>query len=123
MNKDFLKCLAVSLASLLLVGCFESKEVAMVQSGSLTLCPGKTVKQMVDGFMGSPAWQSGASNSGQSFVNIEGDITYQDKPVRAMVQFLIAGEQFSFNALELNGVPSPNIIAIGMMQKMCASAR
>lgn len=123
MKKFILNNVAISFAGLSLVGCFASKEVAMVQGGTLQMCPNKTVKQMVDGFMGSPAWKSGTSDGGQSFVNIDGDITYNDKPVRATVQFFIKGDQFSFNALELNGVPSPNIIAIGLMQKMCASAK
>jgi uncharacterized protein YecT (DUF1311 family) len=56
------------------------------------------------------------------FVNVEGDITFQDKPVRAMVQFIVEGESFSFSAFEMNGVPSANLIAIGLLNKMCASA-
>lgn len=94
----------------------------MVKSGTLQMCPGRTVEQMVNSFMGSPSWKSGETDGGEKFVNIEGDITYEDAPVRALVQFTIQGDQFQFNAFEMNKVPSPNIVAAGLLQKMCASA-
>lgn len=101
---------------------FDSAEVKRVKSGVMQLCPSHTVDQMVKGFMGSPSWKSGKSEDGKAFVNVEGDITFQDKPVRAMVQFIVEGESFSFSAFEMNGVPSANLIAIGLLNKMCASA-
>lgn len=101
---------------------FDSTEVKRVKSGVMQLCPSHTVDQMVKGFMGSPSWKSGKSADGKVFVNVEGDITFQDKPVRAMVQFIVEGESFSFSAFEMNGVPSANLIAIGLLNKMCASA-
>lgn len=101
---------------------FDSSEIKMVKSGVLQLCPSHTVEQMVNGFMGSPSWDSGKSDDGKTFVNIDGDITFHDKPVRAMVQFTIDGNNFAFNAFEMNGVPSENIIAIGLLHKMCESA-
>lgn len=101
---------------------FDSAEVKQVKSGVMQLCPSHTVDQMVKGFMGSPSWKSGKSADGKVFVNVAGDITFQDKPVRAMVQFIVEGESFSFSAFEMNGVPSANLIAIGLLNKMCASA-
>ena len=106
-----------------LAGCHESIEVRQVKGGTLQLCPGHTVDQMVQGFMGSPSWESGKTDSGKVFVNVSGDITFKNKPVRALIQFNVEGDRFSFNALEMNGVPSPNLIAVGLMQKMCASAK
>lgn len=106
---------------LLLTACLDSSEIKQVKGGVMQLCPMHTVDQMVNGFMGAPSWTSGKSEEGQVFVNVEGDITFQDKPVRAMVQFFVNGENFAFNAFEMNGVPSANIIAIGMMNKMCES--
>lgn len=105
-----------------LIACMDSTEVKQVKGGILQLCPSHTVDQMVNGFMGSPSWTSGKSTDGQVFVNVEGDITFHDKPVKAMVQFFVNGDNFAFNAFEMNGVPSANIIAIGLMNKMCESA-
>lgn len=103
-------------------GALDSKEVRMVKGGVLESCPSHTVGQMADGFMGSPSWNSGSSNEGVKFVNVSGDIVFHDKPVRATVQFVIDGDRFSFNAFEMNDVPSANIVAIGLLKKMCDSA-
>lgn len=120
--KNILKfCLYITLP-LLLTACFDSDEVKQVKGGVMQLCPTHTVDQMVKGFMGSPFWKSGKSDDGKVFVNVEGDITFQEKPVRAMVQFIVEGKDFSFNAFEMNGVPSANFIAIGLLNKMCGSA-
>ena len=123
MNKKTLQYCLCTILPLFLSACLDSSEVKQVKGGVMQLCPAHTVDQMVNGFMGSPSWASGKSDNGQVFVNIEGDITYKDKPVRAMVQFFVSGDSFSFNAFEMNGVPSANIIAIGMMNKMCESAK
>lgn len=112
---------AVILLPLLLLGCSEPKEIQQVKGGVLQLCPKHTVKQMVDGFMGSPLWESGV-DSGKVFVNVGGNITFHDAPIRAKLQFVVDGDNFSFNAFEMNGVPSANIIALAMMGKMCESA-
>ena len=108
--------------ALLLSGCGDSSDVKIVKSGTLQLCPGHTVAKMVDGYMGKPSWESGKSADGQAFVNVSGEITYSDKPVRAMIQFFIKGDNFAFNAFEMNGVPSPNL-AGPLLNKMCESAK
>jgi hypothetical protein len=72
--------------------------------------------------MGSPSWETGKTGGGQVFVNVAGDITFHDAPVRAKLQFVVDGSQFSFNAFEMNGVPSANIVAAAMMSKMCENA-
>jgi len=101
----------------------DSSEVKMVKGGVLESCPNHTVDQMVAGFMGSPSWRSGKSDDGKMYVDVGGDITYEDKPVRATIQYEVKGNNFSFHAFEMNGVPSATLIAIGLMEKMCASAK
>ena len=114
----------VAFLSLLIVGCGSSPEVEMVKNGSLTMCENTTIEEMVDGFMGSPSWDSGKSSGGQSFVNIEGDITFSDKPVRALLQFMVNEDEgsFNFNAIEFNDIPQNKLLAMGMLKKMCESA-
>jgi len=107
---------------LMLVGCFESETVQMVKGGTLQACPDANVEQMVAGFMGSPSWEDIIADDGKNYVNISGDITYLDKPVRATVQFLIKDETFEFNAIEFNGVPQNQLMAMGLLTKMCESA-
>lgn len=120
--KDMKGALALAVA-LGLTGCGDSDEVAMVKQGHLAMCPAHTVEQMVDGFFGSPDWESGTAENGQDFVNVSGDITLHDKPVRAVVQFSVdkkAGT-FGFNALETNDVPQPDFLALALLAKMCES--
>lgn len=121
--KNILKICLLVAPSFFLTGCFDSAEVKKVKGGVLQMCPNHTVEQMVNGFMGSPSWKSGKSDDGKVFVNIEGDITFSDKPVRATVQFIVEGDNFEFGAFEMNGVPSANLIAIGLLGKMCESAK
>lgn len=102
----------------------DSELVSMVQNGKLQWCPNSTVKQMADGFMASPRWESGKMKNGQEFVNIRGGVTYLQKPVDAAVQFVVdrkAGT-FAFQAFELNGIPQNRLIQRELIQKMCASA-
>lgn len=115
-------CFLVSLP-LFLSACFDSAEVKQVKGGVLQMCPNHTVEQMVDGFMGNPSWKSGKSADGKVFVNVEGDITFHEKPVRALVQFIVEGDNFSFGAFEMNSIPSANIIAVGLLEKMCGNAK
>jgi len=100
----------------------DSDEVKMVKDGTLQSCPQKTVEQMVSGFMAKPSWESGAASDGSEFVNISGDISYSGKDVRAMLQFIIDKQQstFQFRAIEVNGVPMNELIAMALLQKMCA---
>ena len=100
--------------------CGQTPEVLMVQGGKLGSCPSKTVKQMVDGFMGSPSWASIAADDGVNYVNISGDITYADKPIKALLQFKVnKDETFEYNALEYNGVVQNNLEAMNLLTTMC----
>lgn len=98
--------------------------VAMVKGGTIQSCPNTTVEKMVDGFMGSPSWESGVTDEKQAFVNVSGDITFADKPVRAVVQFMVDKDKdtFQYNAFEINGVPQNMFIAAALLEKMCESA-
>ncbi len=106
-------------------GCTDSKEVLMVKNGKLSSCPDATIEQLIDNFMGSPIWESGEGTDGKTFVNIEGDITYAERPVSATIQFIINKKKgtFEFNALEYNSVPQMNINALGLINKMCQEIR
>ena len=105
-------------------GSGDSELVSMVQGGKLEWCTNSTLKQMADGFMASPRWESGKMENGQEFVNIRGGITYLQKPVDAAVQFFVDRKsgRFAFQAFELNGIPQNRLIQRELIQKMCANA-
>lgn len=103
----------------------DSELVIIVKGGELSICPNSTVEQMVDGFMDSPSWDSGTTESGVNFVNISGGITLRDKPVKGVIQFVFtdnANTKFKYNAFEINGVPQNNSMAVVLIRNMCKSA-
>lgn len=106
-----------------LTGCMDSKEVAMVKSGSIKACPSSSMDEMVSSFMSSPSWDDGISEDGAHFVNIEGGITYNNKDVNALIQFIVKadGGTFEFNAFELNSIPQNMFMTAALLKKMCAS--
>lgn len=114
--------LAVSCLLLLtLAACIEDERVVLVKGGKLDSCPSKTLGEMAQGYMGSPSWEGNVSEDGQDFVNLRGDITFNGKPISAMMQFFvdIEGGTFHFNALEFNEIPQVNLLAIGLLNNMC----
>jgi len=125
LKRLFLFSILTAFLSIALSGCMESNEIQMVKGGHLGNCPNATVEEMVDSFLGNPKWQSGTSDDGVTFVNIDGDLTVYEKEVRGAIQFIVnAGSgSFKFNALELNGVPQPNLMAVGLLKKMCEAAQ
>ena len=100
-------------------GCAEDPSVSMVKSGVLNSCPDKNMDEMVNGFLGSPKWSSGISEDGQKFVNIEGRLTYAEKEVDGLIQFLVNDDRFEFSAFEINEVPQSVLIANALLEKMC----
>jgi hypothetical protein len=89
------------------------------------MCPNATVEEMVDGFLGSPSWESGKSDDGQEFVNVEGKMKFQEKEVAAKIQFFINKDHtnFQYNAFEMNDLPQNNFIASALLKKMCESVK
>lgn len=100
-------------------------KIDLVRNGNMQMCEDQTVGHMVDSFMGNPSWESGVGESGVQYVNVSGDITYSDKPVRALVQFTVdeKAETFKYNAFEINELPQNNLIAMNLLSKMCEAAR
>ena len=97
--------------------------VLIVKSGSFNQCPSFSVEQVVNSFMSSPIWKAILADDGQNYVNIIGDITYFDKDVSVLIQYLVdeKNDIFEFNAIELNGVPSSDVIAAMLIKSMCDS--
>ena len=110
-------CLS-ALTLLILSGCGDP-DADRVKHGTLGSCPNTTVGEMAESFMSSPSWQSLTADDGKKYVNLSGGITFQDKPVDALVQFSLEGDAFEFNAFELNGIPQNALIAGALIQKMC----
>lgn len=94
-----------------------------VKGGELESCPGVTLEQQADSFFKDPEWSAGKATDGRKLVNVSGTFTYGDRPVRGLLQMWIQGEEFSVEALEINGQPQPDVMIDALLDKMCEAAR
>jgi len=102
-----------------------NQEVETIKQSKLKMCPTATVEEMVNSFFGDPSWKSDVTDNGVKFVNIGGDMTYSDKPVRGVIQFTFSKDEtsFEYQAFEINGIPQNQLIAGELLQKMCDSTK
>ncbi len=79
--------------------------VDLVKNGHLSQYPDMTVGEVVDRSFKNPKWESGESESGIKFVNVEGAIELLGLPQEVLLQFVIDDEDQSFQvrAIEVNG--------------------
>ncbi|MDF1581434.1 MAG: hypothetical protein P1P74_11760 [Desulfuromonadales bacterium] len=102
-----------------------SEEVALVKSGTLSACPDVPIGLAIDSFFNGAKWASGIGADGESkgkqLVNVEGEILFMDKPITAALQFVVDGEQKSFelHAMEFNGVPQNQLFMAALVRKIC----
>lgn len=94
-----------------------------VKTGELESCPGVTLEQQADSFFKDPEWSAGKAADGRKLVNVSGTFTYGDRPVRGLLQMWIQGEEFSVEALEINGQPQSDLMIDALLDKMCEAAK
>lgn len=119
-NMNYQKLTIIPAVVFALTAC-DSSEVQMVKGGTLQSCPDKTVEQMVNGYMGQPEWRSFVGEDGHDYVNVTGEITVNNQPTKAEIQFQFNKEKdkFRFNAWELGGKPATDIVASQLFEEMC----
>lgn len=121
MKKTFL-ILALTCALPVQAGWFDSQEVKAAKGARLNACPNVTLEQMVDSFLASPSWASFEAE-GRSFVNIEGGLEFNEKPVKGLIQFeLFEDDSLNINAFEMNEIAQNQLMTMGLIDKMCESA-
>lgn len=104
-------------------GSYLNQEVKIIKQSKLELCQTATIEEMVNSFMSNPSWKSDIADTGEKFVNISGDITYIDKPVKGVLQFIFSknNNSFQYNAFKMNGIVQDNLIANELLVEMCKS--
>ena len=88
----------------------------------MEFCPKATVKEMVNNYVASPKWSAFVADDGEDYVNIEGEITYDDLPVDMLLQFKVNtdSERFEVNAFELNEIPQNIFMQAALLESMCS---
>ena len=88
----------------------------------MEFCPKATVKEMVDNYVASPKWSAFVADDGEDYVNIEGEITYMEKPADIVLQFKVYTDNDTFegNAFEINDVPQNIFMQGALLDNMCS---
>jgi hypothetical protein len=123
MNKNIAVGLLMLCSAGAQAGLLSILDVSTVKESELEMCPNITVEQMVDSFFEDPEWSGGKAADGRKLVNVSGTIKYDNQPARAMVQIWMQGDDFSVEALEINGRPQPDGMLDALLAKMCQSAK
>ena len=112
----------LTISSFLFAGCSSDSRLSLVKNGVMDLCPQATVKEMVDNYVGGPKWSAFVATDGEDYVNIEGEITYDDLPVDMLLQFKVNtdSERFEVNAFELNEIPQNIFMQAALLESMCS---
>ena len=112
----------LTISSFLFVGCSSDSRLSLVKNGVMDFCPQATVKELVDNYVGSPKWSAFVATDGEDYVNIEGEITYDDLPVDMLLQFKVNtdSERFEVNAFELNEIPQNIFMQAALLESMCS---
>ena len=99
---------------------YDDEYVSMVKNGHLNINTSISLGKAIDGFFGSPKWESIIAADGNHYVNVKGDIMYMDKKIEALLQYKvdIKSNTFEFHALEFNGIPQNVIVYSALISKM-----
>ena len=115
--------ISLLMASTAQAGLLSKWDELTVKTGDLESCPGVTLEQQADSFFKDPEWSAGKATDGRKLVNVSGTFTYGDRPVRGILQMWVQGEEFSVEALEINGQPQPDVMIDALLEKMCEAAK
>jgi len=97
--------------------------VSMVKGGRLSGYPQNTVGEAINGFFGNPKWEAIEGQDGRTYVNAIGDISYDGKKAKAILQFKVDTEKktFEIEAFEINDVPQNMLMLSALIAKMYES--
>lgn len=123
MKKQLVKVLVLA-ACFLLAGCGEAKAVKTIKQSYFYGYENKTIGDAVDDFFANPKWEAGIpvdeEFAGKTLINCMGEITYDDIPVMAEIQFVLDEKtgEFELNAFEINGVPQNQYMQNVLLEAM-----
>ena len=113
----------LAISSFLFVGCSSTdSRLSLVKNGVMDFCPQATVKEMVNNYVANPKWSAFEGTDGGDYVNINGKITYMEKPVDMVLQFKVDtdSETFEVNAFEINDIPQNLLFQAALLDNMCS---
>tara|TARA_B100000579_G_C22009953_1_gene479017 strand:+ start:68 stop:433 length:366 start_codon:yes stop_codon:yes gene_type:complete len=109
-------------AILILQACGQDQSIQIIKNGSFNACGKANIGDLVNNFFDGPSWTAIESVDGRKYVNLEGEMTYDEIPADALVQFtapLTEYASFEINAFEINGVGQNQFMIGALVSAMC----
>ena len=106
----------------ILQSCSEDPTIQRIKDGTFNNCNKATIEYLVDNFFNSPSWTAIVASDGSMYVNLTGEMTYDDVPVDALVQFTAPmndNASFEINAFEMNDLPQNAFMVGALVTAMC----
>tara|TARA_B100000900_G_C20253549_1_gene583017 strand:+ start:143 stop:505 length:363 start_codon:yes stop_codon:yes gene_type:complete len=102
----------------------DSSAISLVKNGSLDDCSDHTVEELVDGYFKNPEWEEIVADDDRTYVNITGEILYEERPVKAKLQFKISNknDRFQAQAFEIDGIGQNDFMILSLLASMCEEA-
>ncbi|MSQ79345.1 MAG: hypothetical protein EXR21_06680 [Flavobacteriaceae bacterium] len=106
-----------------LFGC-KSDMDKTIKEGHFDACKKHNVETLVNSFFANPKWESFVSPDDDKYhLNVVGQITYDNKPVNALIQFEMDGnDRWQINSFEINGEAQNDLMVAELINEMCLSA-
>lgn len=95
--------------------------VALVRDGSVQACPNATLGEMADAFFGNPSWSEFEADTGETVVELTGEMSMSGQPATALLQFTVDAANGSFDTeyLSIDGEGQSLLVTGVLLRKMC----
>lgn len=100
----------------------DSANVRSVKDSYVQACSTATLGEMADAFMSNPSWRDFEGTSGNTIVELTGEISYDGLPSEALIQFELSLGSFEAVYLGINGVDQNRLVLSALLNKMCDAA-
>jgi hypothetical protein len=102
----------------------DDPNVVRVRDSYVQACATATLGEMADAFLGDPTWESFDAVSGETVVELNGEMSYSGLPAQAKLQFTVTefGSSFETSFLSIDGEGQSILVISALLTKMCEAA-
>lgn len=108
----------LTVLALMTAGCGDDKNVTLVKTGTMQMEPNIEIGKAFDKFFANPKWKSFKSTDNQQIVQFDGDCTWNDRPAKCTMQFIILNNtNFELHYVGINGNGTTKLEGLAIMYK------
>jgi hypothetical protein len=116
-----MKIIYISILLSISVSFYSCSKIAesTVKNGAFDACNNSTVSHLIEKYFDNPKWESFVADDGNTYVNVIGGITYDGKPVKALLQFYVDGDRFEIYSFKINNIAQNDYMVMTLITDMC----